>query len=159
MIDMAFGIGDKNGNLLFNLPKDMKHFRKETTGKTVVMGRKTWDSLPVKPLRDRENCILTRNLDFNPSLDGATVVNSIEEVLEMSKEQDVYIVGGAEIYKQFMEHADELIITHVHTVNLDARTFFPDFAMDKWKPVSLTRVEPDHKHVSSFAITRYSRIS
>ena len=78
-IAMDFGIGDENGNLLFDLPKDLEHFKSITTGKTVVMGRKTWDSLPIKPLPKRKNYILTRDKDFKVEK-KASVLHSIEDV-------------------------------------------------------------------------------
>lgn len=157
-IDMNFGIGDAEGNLLFNLPKDMEHFKSITTGKTIVMGRKTWDSLPKKPLPKRKNYILTRDKDFKVE-ERATVVHSIEEVLEMSKSRDVYIIGGGEIYNQFLPYADKMILTHVHVVNFSGRVFFPDFDVKEWKIDSIQKHEEDDEHEHSFSFVSYSRIN
>lgn len=156
-LDMNFGIGDDKGNLLFDLPKDMEHFKSITTGKTVVMGRKTWDSLPVKPLPKRKNIVLTKDESFKVE-GNAKVVNSIEEVLELSKSKDIYIIGGAEIYNQFMPHADKLILTHVHSVNFSGRVFFPEYDMQEWIPVGkFQKHEVDEKHLHSFTFATYER--
>jgi dihydrofolate reductase len=160
MMDMANGIGDKDGKLLFNLPKDMARFKSLTTGKHVVMGRKTWDSLPVKPLPKRKNYILTNNKDF--TVEGKTkVLHSIEEVLDMAKKKDVYIIGGGEIYKEFLPYADTLLLTFVHKVNIDARSFFPDFRLEDWKldVDSMRKQEKDAQHEESFTFATYHRIS
>lgn len=157
VIDMNFGIGDVGGNLLFNLPKDMERFKSITTGKTIVMGRKTWDSLPSKPLPKRKNYILTRDENFEV-IGNAKILHSVDNVLELAKNRDVYVIGGAEIYSQFMPHADELIITHVHTVNFNARAFFPYFDYQDWDFVSKPiKHEADDKHDFSFAFAHYKR--
>lgn len=158
MLDLNFGIGDSDGDLLFNLPKDLAHFKSITTGKTIVMGRKTWDSLPKKPLPKRKNYILTRDKYFETK-GNAKVVNSIEEVLEMSKSRDVYIIGGGELYEQFLPYADEMILTHVHKASMFAYTFFPDFDKEEWKPLSLVKNEADEKHKHSFTFANYIRKS
>ena len=155
-IDMGFGIGDKEGNLLFDLPKDMQHFKSVTTGKTVVMGRKTWDSLPKKPLPKRKNYVLTKDESFTPE-GNAKVLHSVEEVLEMSKSRDIFICGGGEIYKEFMPHADNLIITHVHVVNMQGRVFFPDIDPKEWDIKSMVKHEEDDNHEHSFTFTHYVR--
>lgn len=156
-IDMNFGIGDSEGNLLFDLPKDIQHFKSITTGKTVVMGRKTWDSLPKKPLPKRKNYILTKDENFQPE-GNAKVLHSIEEVLEISKSKEVFIIGGGEIYKQFMPYADRLIITHVHVVNFSGRVFFPDIDYKEWNVDSMVKNEEDENHEHSFTFANYSRV-
>jgi dihydrofolate reductase len=160
MMDMNNGLGDAEGKLLFNLPKDMARFKSLTTGKHVVMGRKTWDSLPVKPLPRRKNYVLTRDESFD--IKGKTkVFNSTDEVINMAKSKDVYIIGGAEIYKEFLPHADKMILTYVHEINMDARTFFPDFSLREWEPdkSSMRKQEADEKHKQSFTFITYNRIA
>ncbi len=154
MNDMQDGIGDGNGNLLFHLPRDMVHFKNVTKGNKVVMGRKTWDSLPKKPLKNRENYIMTRNKNFKTN--KAKVINSIQEVLDMSKDNDVYIMGGGEIYNQFLPYADKMIITHVHEFNLRARIFFPDFSHKEWRIEEMTNV-PETDKYPGFTFTTYIR--
>jgi|TARA_R110000796_G_scaffold110615_7_gene222117 dihydrofolate reductase len=104
-----------NGNdLPWHLPTDMKHFKNTTDGHTVVMGRKCYESIPEKyrPLPNRKNVIITRNEEYKA--EGATVVHTIDEALELSQDGDVYIIGGAEIYQQTIDFADILIMTRVH---------------------------------------------
>lgn len=156
--DINLGIGDKDGNLLFDLPADLKHFRQTTKNKIVVMGRKTWDSLPNKPLDRRENYVLTRDKDL--VLEGATVIHSIEEILELGKgKKEVFIIGGGELYKQMMPLADKMYLTHVHSISMDARTFFPDFGIEQWKHKSSVKHKADEKHKHSFTFATYERIA
>jgi len=156
MTDTNNGIGDEKGNLLYNLPKDMAHFTKTTKGHTVVMGRKTYDSLKKKPLKDRDNYVLTR--DPLLSIDGVTIINSIEEVLSKALTEDVYVIGGGEVYRQFIPYAEKLILTHVHNASNKATTYFPNFGVQDWK---LTNVKPNKankSHKYSFTIATYERV-
>lgn len=158
-IDMNDGIGNAFGDLLFELPRDMARFKSITTGKHVVMGRRTWDSLPVKPLPKRKNYVLTRDESFE--IEGKTkVLHSTDEVLQLSKSKDVYIIGGGEIYKEFMPYADKLILTYVHSVNPTARVFFPEFKLDDWQVDGdgMRKQEQDEKHAHSFTFVTYNRI-
>lgn len=154
MVDMADGIGDENGNLLFNIPRDMAHFKKTTKGKKVVMGRKTWDSLPKKPLKHRENYVLTNNKDFKAN--GATVIHSVDEVLELAKDEEVFVIGGGMIYSQLLPYADKLILTHVHSFNFRARVFFPNITHKEWKVEIVEKFEETEKH-PSFTFATYTR--
>ena len=155
--DINGGIGDLDGNLLFKLPKDLKHFKSVTSGKTVVMGRKTWDSLPNKPLQKRKNYVLSNDLTFQP--EGAKLIRSIQDVVEMSKSRDVFVIGGQSIYEQLIDYADKLIVTHVHTASENAHTFFPEFNHKQWKIVSSHRHEADEQHSHSFTFAEYVRKS
>lgn len=156
MVDMADGIGDDKGNLLFNIPRDSAHFKRVTSGKKVVMGRKTWDYLPKKPLRNRENYVVTRNKDFKAN--GATVLHSVKDVLEIAENDEVFVIGGGDIYKELIPYADKLIITHVHAFNFNAKIFFPDFSAKDWK----IDIETMEKHEEengrpSFTFATYER--
>lgn len=151
-VDMNNGIGDADGNLLFNIEKDMKHFVSATSGKYVVMGRKTWESLPSKPLKRRKNFVLSMDESFNP--EGATVLRSIDEVLKLSKGREVMIIGGSEIYHQLIDDADKLMLTHVHIVNHNAKTHFPDFHPRDWKRTKMEKHEEDN---FTFAFANYER--
>lgn len=156
-IDMDNGIGDGEGNLLFSLPRDMKHFKSITTGKIVVMGRKTWDSLPKKPLEKRKNYVLTMDESFEPV--GAKVLHDISEVLELGKKHDVYVIGGGEIYYQLIDDADRLMLTHVHTLHPDAKVHFPDYDNKTWKMEGKPKKnEADDKHKFSYTFATYNRI-
>lgn len=154
-VDINNAISDADGNLLFNLPKDMRHFKSLTSRKHVVMGRKTWKSLPKKPLPNRKNYVLTMDESFEA--EGATVLHSIEEVLELGKKQDVWIIGGGEIYYQTIDFADELYITHVHHINFDGRVFFPDIDVREWKLESTTKHEADKNHAHNFVFATYKK--
>lgn len=157
MVDMAGAIGDDKGNLLFNIPRDMAHFKRTTSGHKVIMGRKTWGSLPKKPLKNRENYIITRNKDFKAN--GATVIHSVKDVLELAEDDEVFVIGGGEIYKELLPYADKLILTHVHTFNFEGRVFFPDYSVKDWKVDidSMEKFEETDKH-PSFTFTTYNRI-
>ncbi len=119
-----FGIGNK-GDLLFSLPPDMKFFRETTLGKVVVMGRGTLDSFPGgKPLKNRTNIVLTRDKNFER--EGAVVLHSKEEVLDYVSRfdsDDVYIIGGAQIYELMRDKCDEALVTKVHK-KVDCDAFF-----------------------------------
>ena len=120
--DRNWAIG-KDNDLLIHLPGDLKYFKKMTTGKTVIMGRKTLESLPGgKPLPNRRNIILTRADDFQVS--GAEVLNSIEESGDL-KSDEAFVIGGADIYKQMMPHCDKFYITKIDA-ELPADRYFVD---------------------------------
>ena len=129
--DNRWAIGNKN-RLLVSIPNDMKHFREETTGKVIVLGRKTLETFPQGlPLQNRENIILSENPAFK--VRGATVVNSLEQLLDTLKKyppEDVYIVGGESIYRQLLPYCDTVHVTKIdHTYEADA--YFPDLDADK----------------------------
>lgn len=130
-VDKAYGIG-KDNNLLARLPEDMKRFREITAGTTVVMGRKTYESFPKKPLPNRVNCVISRTVK---ELDGARVFGSAEEFLEYAKtvSGEIFVLGGGEIYRQLLPYCDKAYITKVNHV-FGADTFFPNIdEMTEWK--------------------------
>lgn len=142
-LDMNNGIGDNSGNLLFEISEDMKHFRETTENNIVVFGRKTAESLPnKKPLPNRRNILLTRS-DEN-SLSGFETVTDINYILELSKDSDVYICGGGEIYEIFMPHAEKMVLTQVHAINMNAEVFFPDFTHKDWLIKDMNKGESDN---------------
>ncbi|MGD0340984.1 MAG: dihydrofolate reductase [Bacteroidales bacterium] len=123
------GIG-KDNNLLWHLPEDMKRFKRLTTGKTVIMGRKTWESLPRKPLTDRRNIVITDIA--GEEFEGAESAVSIDDAAsKCKKDEEAFIIGGGSIYRQFMPLADRLYITHVHKKR-PADTFFPKIDPKIW---------------------------
>lgn len=125
-----FGIGNNN-DLLFSLPPDMKFFRETTMGKVIIMGRGTLDSFPGgKPLKNRTNIVLTRDKDF--SREGVIVLHSKEEILDYVKQfdtDDVFVIGGGQIYAMFKDVCDEVLITKVRK-SVPADTFFFDIDSD-----------------------------
>jgi dihydrofolate reductase len=136
-----YAIG-KNNQLLWHMPADLKHFKNITTGHTVIMGRKTYDSVG-KPLPNRRNIIITRR---DISIDGCEVVKSIEEALALcANEDEVFIVGGAEIYKLAMSKTDRIYLTIIHH-SFDADTLFPEIDYMEWKEISREDHQPDEKN-------------
>jgi dihydrofolate reductase len=143
----------KDNKLLWYLPKDLKHFKEITTGHTVIMGRKTYDSVG-KPLPNRRNIIITRQAI---TIEGCEVVNSIEAAIELCKdEQEVFIVGGAEIYKQAMHLTDRIYLTIVHK-NFEGDSFFPEISSQEWKEVFREDHEPDEKNLLPYSFITYER--
>lgn len=132
-VDKNWGIGYKN-KLLVSIPEDMKFFRSETSGKVVVMGRKTLESFPNgMPLKNRTNIVLTKNPSYKAK--GAIVLHSVEEVLkelENYPDEDVYIIGGSSIYKEFLPYCNVAHVTRIdHAYEADA--YFPDIEkMPEW---------------------------
>lgn len=119
----------KDNQLLWNIPEDMKHFRDTTRGHVVIMGRKTFESIG-KALPNRRNIVITR--DANYSKDGVDVTNSLEEAIRLCENsEEVFIIGGGEIYKQALPFASKLYITHVHK-EYDADKFFPEIKESDW---------------------------
>ena len=129
-VDSNWAIGYR-GKLLVSIPEDMKFFRSETTGKVVVLGRKTLDTFPGgQPLKNRTNIILTRNPNYQ--VKGAIICHSVEEVLDELKKynsEDVYIIGGDSIYKEFLPYCDVAHVTRTDHV-YDADAWFPNLEED-----------------------------
>ncbi len=140
----------KNGTLPWHIPEDMEHFRKLTNGKTIIMGRKTWESIPEKyrPLPHRKNIIITRNTDYSVP-EGVTIYHSIEEALE-HETGEIMIIGGGELYAQSIEKADTLYITHVRGIIEDGTAFFPVINPATWKEAE----REDHEHFSFVTYTK-----
>ena len=126
------GIGYKN-ELLWHLPEDMKRFRKLTLGHTVIMGKKTWESLPKKPLSGRKNIIITD--DPLDRFESGLAAYSIEDALSKCEvNEEIFIIGGGSIYRQFMAVADRLLITHIHK-KAPADIYFPVIDPEIWEPI------------------------
>ena len=132
--DRNWGIG-KDGKLLVSIPADKAYFKKMTTGKTVIMGRKTLESLPGrKPLKDRRNIVLTRDPDY--TAEGALIVHSAAEALDAvsgEKQEDVFVIGGGDIYRELLPYTDCAYITKIDYA-YDADAHFPDLDSDpEWE--------------------------
>lgn len=128
-VDSNYGIG-YNNSLLAHIPGDLKRFRQITMGHCLIMGKKTWESLPLRPLPGRQNIVLTDNeLDC---FDCAFTAHSIEEALGLCEQgKEIFIMGGGSVYRQFMPLADRLMVTHVDR-EFTADTFFPAINHDEW---------------------------
>lgn len=140
----------KDGNMPWSLPADLKHVKEVTTGKTIVMGRKTFESIG-KPLPNRRNVVLTRSRDFHP--EGVDVVHSKEEVLALG---DVIIFGGAEIYRQFLDVVDRLYITEID-LETEGDTFFPAWDRDAFVLLDKREGVVDEKNVHPHTFYVYER--
>lgn len=136
-------IGDK-GNLLWHLSSDLKRFKAITTGHTIIMGRKTYDSLPNGALPNRRNIVISRQLK---SLKDAEVYSDIDEALKATSDEDiVYIIGGGEIYKETFPRADELHITLIHKSYPEADTRFPEWKLTDWNILKQEQICQDEKN-------------
>jgi dihydrofolate reductase len=145
-------IGKDNG-LPWHLPADLAFFKKLTTGNTILMGRKTFDSIG-RPLPNRRNLVITRNADIE--IAGCEVVNSIEKALSLvQSETEVMVIGGAKLYQQILPIADRLYITQVEG-EFDGDTYFPHYDEDDWLEVSCESHQPDekNKHAYHFIILK-----
>ncbi len=145
------------GDLVYHLSADLRRFKALTTGHTVLMGRKTYDSLPKGALPNRRNIVLTRQ--EGAAFPGTEVYSSVNEALEhCSSSEKVYVMGGAQIYTQTLDIAQELEITLVHDTPAQADTFFPDFlSSGKWTEVAREDYEPDEKNPYPYSFITYRR--
>jgi dihydrofolate reductase len=144
----------KDNKLIWHLPADLKRFKKVTLGHHIIMGRKTFESLG-KPLPNRTTIIITRNKNFTQH--GCIVVNSLNEAIEATKEdENPYILGGAEIYKQALDIADKLDLTFVHQ-NFEADVFFPEIDFKIWKETSREDFKSDEKNKFNYSFVTYLR--
>lgn len=147
-------IGLNNG-LLCRLPNDLKYFKRVTSGHPVIMGRRTYESLPVKPLPDRKNIVIGRSLPA--SLPGCITAKSIEEALQQCPDgEECFVIGGAQIYRQMLPQAQKLYITRIHG-QFEADVFFPEIDTALWQPESSERHEPDEKHAYAYTFEVYVR--
>ena len=128
----------KDNQLLWHLPEDMRHFRATTRGKTVIMGRKTWESLPeaFRPLPERRNIVLTRDPRYVAL--GAAICRSLPAALELTaNDGETFIIGGAELYQQAMPLAERLYLTEIAEIR-EGDAFFPEFLDTDWREISRT---------------------
>lgn len=141
----------KDNDLLWRLPNDLKFFKEKTLGHHVIMGKKTFLSIPNhKPLPKRTNIVVTS--DESLSFDGCIMANSIEDAIRKAMDDDErFILGGATIYKQFLPLVDKVYLTRVHATFDDADTFFPHINFEEWKETERTRHEADEKHAYPYS--------
>lgn len=143
----------KDNQLLWHLPEDFKRFKNLTSGHSIIMGRKTFESFP-KPLPNRTHIIITRQLDYTAPA-GCIVVPSLEKAIELcSKNEEAFVIGGGEIYQQALELVNKIDITRVHTT-LEADTFFPAIDTTKWELVFEEFHPKDEKHDYDFTFLTY----
>ncbi|MBF0596758.1 dihydrofolate reductase [Faecalibacter rhinopitheci] len=145
-----------NNELIWHLPNDLKNFKKLTSDHPIIMGRKTYQSLG-RPLPNRTNIVITRDSNFKD--DKVVITYSLEESINKAKEinNDLFIIGGGDIYKQAMEIADELYITEVHH-EFEGDTFFPEIDEDNFEEISREHFNKDEKHLYAYSFVIYKRI-
>jgi dihydrofolate reductase len=143
----------KNNQLLWHLPNDLKHFKQITSGHTVIMGRKTYDSVG-RPLPNRRNIVVTRQQIEIP---GCEVVNSVDEAIALCEgEEEVFIVGGAEIYKLAMPKTNKIYLTIVHQA-FEADAYFPPIDDREWLPIEREDHGTDEKHSIPYSFITLQR--
>jgi dihydrofolate reductase len=153
-IGKDYEIGLKN-QLLWHISDDLKHFKQLTSGKPVIMGENTWFSLPKRPLPKRRNMVLT--LDKEAVFEGAETLFSIDEALQaVASEEEVIVMGGASIYRQFMPLASKLYITHVME-NFEADTWFPKIESSEWSLINKSDLFLDSESQLSYYFAEYHR--
>jgi dihydrofolate reductase len=149
-----WGIG-KDNELLWHISEDLKRFKRLTTGNTVIMGKKTWESLPRKPLPGRKNIVLTD--DLHETIPDAVTAYSIEDSLaKCEKTEEIFIMGGGSIYRQFMLIADKLYITHVHK-KAPADIFFPEIDLKIWRATEKEEFAASDTNPVPYTYTIYER--
>lgn len=144
----------KENKLLWHLPDDLRFFKRTTSGHAVIMGRKTYESVG-RPLPNRTNVVITRQKDYK--LEGAEVVHSLEAALEAcADEKEVFIVGGADIYRQALPVADRVYLTRVHA-DLEGDSYFPRLDNVEWALQSAEHHGSDDRHAYAYTFEVYER--
>lgn len=142
-----------NNNLLYHLPSDLKHFKALTTGHTVVMGRRTYESLPKGALPHRRNIVLSTSL---AQLPGCEVFPSLDDALNhCAEDEEIFIMGGARVYQEALDKADRLCLTEIHDTPKEADVFFPSY--EGWTETWREEHSTDERHAQAFAFVDYKR--
>jgi dihydrofolate reductase len=146
----------KNNDLLWHIPADMKRFKQITSGHPVIMGKRTWESLPRRPLPNRRNIVIT---DIpGEQVEGCEMAYSIEQAIGLcSPDEENFIIGGASVYKQFLPHAHRLYLTLVKK-SFDADVFFPEIDFTRWKLISKEDFPPDEVNDFAYSNETYDRV-
>lgn len=167
MISLIAAIGrnnelGKNNALLWHLPADMKHFKNITELHAVIMGRKTFESIG-RPLPNRRNIVITRDANYKkaglPAQAGVEVAHSLAEAFDLfaDKSEEIFIIGGGELYKQALPIADKLYITHIDAEDEEADSFFPEIIPVVWNETSHTEHKADEKNPFDYTFSVYEK--
>jgi dihydrofolate reductase len=144
----------KNNQLLWHLPADLKHFKEITSGHTIIMGRKTYDSIG-RPLPNRRNIVITRKTDLQ--IENVEIVNSLQDAISLCETEDeVFIIGGAEIYKNSISIANRIYLTTVHQ-EYEADVFFPELNKDEWLETYQEHHAADEKNSVAYSFSTLER--
>jgi len=146
----------KDNNLIWHLPADLQHFKSITMGHPMLMGRKTFESIG-KPLPGRTTIIITTQQDYKA--EGCVVTHSLQEAIEKGRELDeqLYVIGGAEIYRRILPQADTIYLTRVHE-SFDGDAYFPELQEDAWQLIAEEHHEPDEKNKYSYTFQTLKRV-
>jgi dihydrofolate reductase len=145
----------KNNDLLWHIPADLKRFKLITSGHPVIMGKRTWESLPRRPLPNRRNIVIT---DIQgETIEGCEMAYAIDEAIAMcDPAEENFIIGGASVYRQFLPHADRLYLTLVKK-DFDADVFFPEIDFSQWELVSKEEFHADEVNDFSYSNETFDR--
>jgi len=156
------GVIGRDGDLPWRLSGDLKHFKKTTLGKPIIMGRATWESFPKRPLPGRENIVLSR--DWNYAAPGGRVYSSLPPAVSAAKAMaardgmdEVFIVGGGTIYEAALPMADRLYLTEVDAAP-EGNVYFPELDMANWREVSRESFKADEKNNHDFTLLQLDRV-
>jgi len=145
----------RNNKLLWHISEDLKRFKRITSGHKVIMGRNTYLSLPIRPLPERENIVISDIPD--EKFEGCTMVNSIEQALEICHpDEECFVIGGGMVYRQFLQYASKLYITRVYK-SFEADTFFPEINFDEWEEIQREPHIPGGENNFEYAFIIYQR--
>ncbi len=156
-LDRDGGIG-RRGDLLFHISADLRRFKSLTLGHPIIMGRKTFESFPKGPLPGRRNIVITRNLNY--SHDGIEISDSLEKAIALCNDTDnIFIIGGGEIYRQAIRKADCLQLTVIDAVVSDADTCFPPISQLEWHVAETSEPQTDTDTGLTYQFIKYLRNS
>ncbi|MNP40672.1 Dihydrofolate reductase [compost metagenome] len=144
----------RNNQLPWRLPADLKFFKEHTTGKSILMGRKTWESMGSKPLPNRHSVVLTGDAGYEAS--GADVVHSVEEALRYAENSELMVIGGAGVFQHFLPLADRLLMTCIDE-NIEGDVFFPHFDLEQFEIVHEQKGIRDEKNPYDYRFLTYNR--
>lgn len=147
----------RDNDMLCHLPNDLKYFKRVTEGCSVIMGRRTFLSLPKGALPNRRNIVITRNTGLQ--YPGCEMVASLDDALALCRgEKEIFVIGGGMVYREALDRADKIYLTRIHTRFAEADTFFPEMAADKWKMIWSEAHEADDKHKYAYTFTQWEKI-
>ena len=150
--DWAIG---RQGDLLCHLPADMRHFKEVTMGHSIIMGRKTFESFPRRPLPGRQNIVITRNADWQ--YPGVTVVHCLEDAIKAAETDTVFIIGGAQVYEMALPMVDVLHLTQIHARWASADTYFPAIDLKEWHEMSRKHHGSDSRNAYEYDFVTLKR--
>lgn len=142
-------------DLLCYMPADLKHFKELTSGHTIVMGRRTFESLPKGALPNRTNIVLTRNKEL--SFPGTQIVSSMAQAIDATTDDAVFLIGGASVYREGLAFANRMYLTFIHHTFAEADTFFPQWDPEQWQEVGREDFKADEKNPYDYSFVTFER--